>query len=698
MKPIGDGLYECVFLRGHPSLSASNTDDGSYHSRDIFQKHPSLPNRWRYVSRLDDQITLVNGEKVHPLWIEGTIRQHPLVQEAVVVGIQKAVPGLLIFRSKHAQDLDDKAIVDQVWRAVEDANSRAEQFSRISRGLVKVLPAGVTCPATDKGSMIRAQVYRQFATAIEEMYPSSEAGTGALLLGVKETEGYLLKLCQEDLGQQITQTDNLYSKGVDSLQAISLRRMILRDFRFPGERTLRPNIVYEMGSIARLAKEICAIQQGRLTDAPDGSQALGNSLFAHSLVQKYGSFKRHHAPGTCASDRKAVILTGATGSTGAHLLERLVDDTTVSTVYCLTRQSRPKEAILRSLAHKGLAVVEPNASKIVGLESRLDRADLGLDPCVLHELRQSVSLVIHTAWPVNFALPLESFEPHIQGLHNLINFSQSVDSATPAVVLFCSSISTALASSVSEIEETPLAIESALSMGYSQSKWVGEQIVSHSRSMGARAYSLRIGQISGHSQRGLWNDSEAIPLLVRSALTLKALPEMDATCSWLPVDRLAPCILEIAGTCLERAETAIRDGVDSSTNGDVVNGTGDGSVYNIVNPHTFTWAALLDQLKRSGFQFDAVPFAEWLQLLEASEARHEERINPAVKLIYHYRKTYGQGAAAELAKTFTMQNARRDSETLREGTEMLESGVLRRYARDWLNRWETSSARPATAS
>lgn len=295
-------------------------------------------------------------------------------------------------------------------------------------------------------------------------------------------------------------------------------------------------------------------------------------------------------------------MTGATGSTGAHQLERLVKDKIISTVYCLARQSRPREAILRSLANKNLAVVEPDASKIISLESRLDRADLGLDPCILHELRQSISLIIHTACPVNFALPLESFEPHIQGLHNLINFSQSVNSPTPAVVLFCSSISTTLASPALETEETPLATKSALSTGYSQSKWVGEQIVSHSRSMGAHAYSLRIGQISGHSQRGLWNDSEAVPLLVRSALTLKASPEMNAACSWLPVDHLAQCILEIAGSCLARAEPAIRDGVDSSTNGRIESRTGDDSVCNIMNPWAFTLAALLDQFKRNGFQ------------------------------------------------------------------------------------------------
>lgn len=384
-------------------------------------------------------------------------------------------------------------------------------------------------------------------------------------------------------------------------------------------------------------------------------------------------------------------MTGATGSTGAHLLERLVKDETIATVYCLTRKAQTREAILRSLVSKRLTVTKSDASKIVALESQLDQADLGLDPCTLDKMRQSVSLIIHTAWPVNFTLPLASFESHIQGLYNLINLAQSVDAPTPAVVLFCSSISTTLASPASEIAETPLGVESALSMGYSLSKWVGEQIVRRSRSVGAHAYSLRIGQISGHSQWGLWNDSEAIPLLIRSALTLGVLPAMDISCAWLPVDQLAQGILEIAASCLERAETTCDDR-ECSTDGRTDCSDEDGSVYNIVNPHPFPWATLLDQLQQHGLKFNVVPFATWLQLLEASAGRREEKTNPAVKLIHHYRKTYGP-EAARLVETFRMENARRDSETLRHGsTNLLAGGVLGHYVRDWLDRWEAPSA------
>lgn len=117
MKPVGDSLYECVYLSGHPALNISNSDEppGSFHSQDIFAPHPTIPDRWKYVTRLDDRITLVNGEKVLPLPIEGQIKQHPLIDEAVVVGVGKAAPGLLIFRSVEAKQLSDKELLDIIW-------------------------------------------------------------------------------------------------------------------------------------------------------------------------------------------------------------------------------------------------------------------------------------------------------------------------------------------------------------------------------------------------------------------------------------------------------------------------------------------------------------------------------------------------------------------------------------------------------
>lgn len=303
---------------------------------------------------------------------------------------------------------------------------------------------------------------------------------------------------------------------------------------------------------------------------------------------------------------------------------------------------------------------------------------MGLDKTTIEQMRQSVSLIVHSAWPVNFNLPLTSFIPHIQGLTNLVDFSLSVHMPAPAVLLFCSSISTALASSLPEVDESPVPDSSALDMGYARSKLIGERIISNARKAGARTFSLRIGQISGHSKKGLWNDSEAIPLMIRSALTLKALPELDTECSWLPADKLAASVLEIARAC---SLNVVDDDNDSK---------GDDSIYNLCNPRTFTWTAMLDTLRQHGFEFETVAFPDWLGKLRESEARGEELVNPAVKLAEHYASMYGSdsGSADAEPKKFRTDRAERDSMTLRNGRlRIVQDGILARYAQDWMRRW-----------
>ncbi|BCR89337.1 putative NRPS-like protein biosynthetic cluster [Aspergillus chevalieri] len=689
MKPIGNSLYEAVYLTGLPSLRLTNSNDppGSYHSRDVFEPHPTISGRWKYISRLDDRVTLINGEKVLPLPIEGTIKQHSLVQEAVVVGIGKAVPGLLVFRSEESKGLSDEEYFDSVWPAIQDANSRAEQFSQVAREMVAVLPHDAPCPRTDKGSIIRMQVYMKYAEVIDSMYARLETGEGGRFeLDTTATGAHLMKLCQE-VGLSIPGADvDLFSQGVDSLKAIHLRRLILRDFKIVDSGAISQNVVFETGTIARLAEHICSVQSGRQTRIEDEISLI------RGLIKKYSSFHQHSPSLECATG-KSVILTGATGSIGAHILVTLLDDDSISTLYCLTRRNKPKDAILNTLSQKDLQLPTSKTQKIIALHSTLEKPNLGIDEEILHKMQQSITLIIHTAWPVNFNLPLSTFEPHIKGLHNLIQFSLSVHQPTPAALFFCSSISTALGLSTPEVHEKPIPdLHSALEMGYGRSKFVGEHIVSNARKSGARAYTLRIGQVSGHSEKGLWNDSEAIPLMIRSAVTLKVLPELDVECSWLPVDVLARGIIEITGACecVSRPYSPRSDSSGGSSYSMVEDE--DDTVYNLCNPYTFRWSSLLTTLREHGFEFKTVPFETWLQMLRDSEARGEELVNPAVKLTAHYEATYsGSPKPEQQGKRFLTGKAERDSVSLRDGRlRIIEDGVLGSSARDWLKRWRVN--------
>ena len=201
-------------------------------------------------------------------------------------------------------------------------------------------------------------------------------------------------------------------------------------------------------------------------------------------------------------------------------------------MYCLVRGAEPLQRVLDSLKERHLELTEASKVKMIAFACDLSQPGFGLDASMLAQMKDAVSLVIHIAWPVNFNIHLQSFEPHIAGLYNLLRFCLSVHRPEPARMLLCSSISTALNTPhPASIPEAPIAdFTHALQMGYARSKLVGEHAVCNAAHAGARSYVLRIEQIVGDTAKGAWNDKEFVPLMVRSALTLKALPTLREVC------------------------------------------------------------------------------------------------------------------------------------------------------------------------
>lgn len=69
-------------------------------------------------------------------------------------------------------------------------------------------------------------------------------------------------------------------------------------------------------------------------------------------------------------------------------------------------------------------------------------------------------------------------------------------------------------------------------------------------------------------------DTEAVPLIIRSALTLKLLTALDETETWLPVDDVAAAILDVAGRSTGTIPVS-----ESETD----------LVYDLEYRHTFAW-------------------------------------------------------------------------------------------------------------
>lgn len=185
-----------------------------------------------------------------------------------------------------------------------------------------------------------------------------------------------------------------------------------------------------------------------------------------------------------------------------------------------------------TLEAKGIAPLQDDElGRVTFLSADLSKASLGLDEVTLEELSSRLTVVVHSAWAVNFNLGVRSFESqHIRGAYNLITLCLRAKTRRPARFYFCSSISAAAGTPLpATIQECHIDdLSHAQAMGYARSKLVTEHIIRAAvEKTGMVASVLRIGQIVGDARNGLWNTTEAIPLMLQTAKTLGALPALE---------------------------------------------------------------------------------------------------------------------------------------------------------------------------
>lgn len=296
MVPLGGDSYECVVLDGLPTKVMSNSDDppNSYATRDTFTPHPSIPDAWKYLGRLDDRVTLFNGEKVLPVPYEHLVRQHELVQEVVVFGVGRAVPGLIVIPSKKAQGMGRDDLLQQLLPTIQAANVRTEAFGRVTPEMVEFLDVGADYPRTDKGTVIRAAFYNKYSSLIEAVYarfenPQEDGTTALHIFTQDELQSYLLKLFRQRLGFVDLETESdFFNAGVDSLQAITARAQIIREVDVGGK-PLSSNLIFEYPSVLSLAQHLDSFRSGQEIAANDEVQVM------RELIAKYSAFESRTA-------------------------------------------------------------------------------------------------------------------------------------------------------------------------------------------------------------------------------------------------------------------------------------------------------------------------------------------------------------------------------------------------------------------
>ncbi|KAF7915729.1 uncharacterized protein EAE97_012187 [Botrytis byssoidea] len=168
------------------------------------------------------------------------------------------------------------------------------------------------------------------------------------------------------------------------------------------------NIVFEFPSISSLATELFLLQQGSASESDPVEEEM------QRLIDRYGDFPSHKS---CANSDTGdyIVLTGSTGSLGAHLVAQLAKMPNVRKIYCLVRGESQADARLRVMSslrkrsiYHTLELTE--RQKIIALPSKLSESKLGLTEELYSSIADNLTLLIHCAWTVNFNLRLGSFE------------------------------------------------------------------------------------------------------------------------------------------------------------------------------------------------------------------------------------------------------------------------------------------------
>ncbi|KAK4447368.1 hypothetical protein QBC34DRAFT_440122 [Podospora aff. communis PSN243] len=685
-RKVGDeGAYEMVIVRknekpGYQGFFYTFPNAKEYDTKDLYKPHPTLKNNWIYHGRSDNIIVFSNGEKLNPVSIESIMMGHPKVKGALVVGFNRFQPALIIEPVTHPKTEEERQkFIDDIWPLVIKANKETVAHGQIGRRLIALSNPEIPFLRAGKGTIQRAGTVRMYRDDIDMIYRKageiSSTEVPKLDLSSKEAlTGSIRSLFEKSLHSPKLDADtDFFTVGIDSMQVISASRLLRSALQAAGVEidasAVATRVIYGNPTAKRLAEYLFAVVQSGGKDAT-GIDDLQEMRSMQALFQKYtGDLKSGDANKPPPADEdQTIVITGSTGALGSYMLHFAASSPRIKKIICLNRSVDGKSRQTRESSKRGLST---DFSKVEFYHADMSRFDLGLAKEVYDRLLRKVDRVIHNQWPVNFNIPVESFEPHIRGVRNLADFSRKAGKSVP--IVFISSIATTEGwEGKGPVPETSLRDFATAVGGYGRSKLVSSLILEKAKEISGVPYEvIRVGQIAGPmSEKGFWNRQEWFPSIVASSVYLGMLPDNLGwlnTVDWTPIEGIAKEVLEVSGIT---SQVALED----------VNG-----YFHGVNPVEEQWVSLApavmefygDRIKK------VVSLDEWVKALEKSAPGTEDVTkNPGIKLIDTYKAWNEAAKSGHGHVRFDMTRTKQYSKTMRE-MQAITPELMKNWCRQW---------------
>jgi amino acid adenylation domain-containing protein/thioester reductase-like protein len=528
--------------------------------------------RLEVLGRIDRQLK-VNGYRVDPVEAERALTGYRGITDAVVTA-RELSPG---DRQLIAYLVRRGPAADEPWPPGGLRDFLADHLPSfmipsvfVEVAAIPRLPGG----APDEGALPSPPPSEPLGSAPLSPAEAGMAHLWSRLLGVPVTglEDDFFALGGDSLtaAEMLAQARTIF--GVGAADVRGLTRRLLRD-----------------PSLRGFSGAVQDARAGRL----DPGAATGRPDFAHEarldvpVRTGNGLTPRWRQPRT-------VLLTGATGFLGIHLLRELLTDPGVR-VQCLVRAAnaaQARERVIGTARRYGAGPLD--LGRVVPLAGDLAQPGLGLSPVVFAELARTVDVIHHAGAQVNFIYPYEDLRPaNVAGTRELIRLA----GLTRGIPLHYVSSTAVLAgfgaAGVRAVtEDTPLDHADQLGMGYIETKFVAEELLRNAARAGLPVTVYRPLDVAGDHRTGTWNTATEMCALIRFIADTGLAPDIDLPLDFVPVDLCAAAVRHIA-----------------------THQPATGRTYHLASPQPAPLSALVDALRRHGFTVEAIPYRAWVDEL-----------------------------------------------------------------------------------
>lgn len=441
-------------MKGYLNQDSSSlyTDDGYFKTGDLGRMDED---GYLYITgRKKNVIILSNGENIYPEELEIYVSALPGVRQAVVFQWENQIAAMF-----YTGEFADTSKIEQ---AVQELNRKLAAYKRITKIFYRHTPFSVT----PSGKIRRNEFLKEI----------SQKGESLLTTPVTKAEHFLSDVVKEVLGLsfELSVNDNIFSLGGNSLSALAIAT----------KTNLNAQVIYEHPVIRDLAKVL----------ENESNQTFQDETYVNQFIQ-YNQNIENKEP------VEGILLTGATGFLGAHILYELIHRKN-ATVYCISR-------IRGRLGHIYYQYFKEELPEIVHeIIGDIAKENIGLSKKLYKELTKCVNTVIHAAANVRHVGDRQQFmETNFNGTERMIQFCKKSN----AILHFVSSyVSSGIAivpihSDVELFDEQTLYIGQDYAQNvYVQTKYLAEKKILEEREQGLRANIYRVGCLTSRRRDGVF--------------------------------------------------------------------------------------------------------------------------------------------------------------------------------------------------